>query len=292
MKKLRYGIEYLLLLFFESLFRVLPLDSASALGGTIARTIGLRLATNRKAYRNLDLAMPGLSMKRKKQIVKMMWDNLGRVIAEYPHLKTIAHERVEYVGLDVLEQLKAENKTTIFFAAHLANWEMAAISTEKFGIDTGLVYRPMNNPWTDRLLGKYRSDHNRHRTYPKSTLGMRALVQDLKQGKHAGILIDQKYNEGIIATFFGKPCMTSPAFVQMAQKYDCALVPVRSERLGGAHFRITFYPELSTDTPLEDVIASAHTLLEDWIRDRPGQWIWLHRRWESQRLKRLLAEQQ
>ena len=106
------------------------------------------------------------------------------------------------------------------------------------------------------------------------------MVETLRDGGALGILIDQKYNEGLAIPFFGRPAMTSPAFVQMAQKTNCPLIPVRGERLPGAHFRVTIYPPLNiTEQGVEDAIAQAHMLLEEWISERPGQWLWLHRRW-------------
>ena len=122
--------------------------------------------------------------------------------------------------------------------------------------------------------------------HSKSSAGGKGLMKSLKSGHCAGILIDQKYNEGLSIPFFGIEAMTNPVFVQLAQKYKCALVPIRNERLEGTNFRLNVYEPIeifdSNDAPrpIEDVIKDAHALLESWITERPEQWLWLHRRWK------------
>ena len=116
------------------------------------------------------------------------------------------------------------------------------------------------------------------------------MMAALKQGRVLGMLIDQKYNEGLAVPFFGQPAMTNPVFVQMAQRYNGFLIPARAERLGGAHFRLTLHPPLALadqaghPRTAEDVLAEAHRLLEEWIRERPEQWLWIHKRWDSKNL--------
>ncbi len=113
------------------------------------------------------------------------------------------------------------------------------------------------------------------------------MVESLKEGRYLGMLIDQKYNEGLPVSFFGREAMSSPAFVQLAQKFDCPLIPGRIERLGGAHFRVTAFAPMKIfeadgkPRQAEDVMEEAHRLLEAWIMERPEQWLWLHRRWRT-----------
>lgn len=99
------------------------------------------------------------------------------------------------------------------------------------------------------------------------------------------MLVDQKMTDGIAVPFFGRDAMTAPALAQFALKYDAPIIPVRSERLEGARFRITFYPELKTPKTGDrhaDILAimtNVNASMESWIRERPEQWLWLHRRW-------------
>jgi len=74
--------------------------------------------------------------------------------------------------------------------------------------------------------------------------------------------------------------MTSPAFVELALKFDARLIPVRLERTHGAHFRLTIEPALhTTGKTVEELLKETHTILEKWIQEHPEQWLWLHRRW-------------
>jgi KDO2-lipid IV(A) lauroyltransferase len=282
MKSLRYKLESLLVKILLGVFRMISPSAASNIGGAIGKMVGPRLAASRKAKRNIALALPDLSYHEIQDTVRDMWENLGRVMAEYPHLAKIARDNTQIIGKENLASLLEGKGPAILFAGHFANWEMAATSLETLGIQVDLIYRAPNNPEVDEILQRCRSLDGTLRTYPKSRSGMRQVVEALKQGRNIGILIDQKYNEGIPAQFFGRTAMTSPAFAQLARKFKCPLIPVRVERLDGVRFRVSVLPPLDvTNLSDEEAIAAAHKVLEGWIRERPGEWLWLHRRWRE-----------
>jgi KDO2-lipid IV(A) lauroyltransferase len=99
------------------------------------------------------------------------------------------------------------------------------------------------------------------------------------------MLVDQKLNDGIAVPFFGRDAMTAPALARLARRYDCIVVPVRVVRLGGAHFRLICDPPLKVPKTADaqaDALAlmtEVNATIERWIRARPEQWFWLHRRW-------------
>lgn len=295
--RVRYLVEAGLLHTLFFIFGHMPLDTASACGGWIGRVLGPHMAASRKALDHLRMALPGRSEAEYRSIIRGMWDNLGRVMAEYPHLQQIGRERVEVVDAALVEELARGKKSAIFFTAHLANWEaFVAAAQEKFGLTIDVIYRAPNNPWVDRLLNRVRSQSGDVVTIPKSTTGMRMMIESLRAGRYLGMLVDQKYNEGMPITFFGRPAMTSPAYVQLAQKFECPLIPGRIERLGGAHFRITafepmkLYDANGESRPVTDVLEESHRLLESWIAEHPEQWLWLHRRWRSSALEKERTE--
>lgn len=288
MKKFRYILEAMLLTILFGLFRLMPPQTASAVGGWIGRNIGHRLAASRKARKNLELAFPNLSDAEKTIIIKGMWENLGRVIAEYPHLERISRDHTTVEGLEILDQVRHANLPAVFIGGHIANWEiLGAASLTQMKRPIELTYRPPNNPWTAKLLDRARTLNGRLTAHAKSRDGGRNILKTLKNGGLIGILIDQKYNEGVQVSFFDNPAMTNPIFVHLCQKYRCPLIPVRNIREKGCRFRIIIHPPLAlfeadgTPLPVEDVIMQAHGILEDWIRDKPEQWIWLHRRWKN-----------
>lgn len=285
MKLFRYILESFLLGFFLLLAKLLPVQWASGLGGFLGRIIGPKLGASKKAFNNLKMIMPDLTDAEAQNIITGMWDNLGRVMMEYPHLKHIGRERTEIIGAEILEQYR--DKATILFAAHLANWEVcppAMLLQHNF--DSMPIYRAPNNPFSDALLKWARSVNGKLKTIPKSKSGTRNIVKALQDGERIGVLIDQKYNEGVAADFLGKPAMTSPAFVQLAQKFNTPLVPLRIERLKGPNFRITILPPVNIENkPMETVLDECHDILGNWITEKPEQWLWLHRRWNSKQLK-------
>lgn len=282
LKKIRYIAEYIAVIFLMLVFKNLSAPAASHLGGWIGRSIGPKLSVNRRVKKHILIAFPNLTALELKKIIYDMWDNLGRNFAEYPHLEIIGQHHVELIGGDILDKLNEVPQPAVLISAHFANWEVAApcfLLQKNFAMD--LIYRAPNNPLVDKILEDYRSLFGKLKTYPKSKTGMRGVVDALSKKRHIGILIDQKYNAGIRADFFGHAAMTSPAFVQLAQKYKCPLIPARIERIGSrCQFRVTLCEPILTQNrePLE-IINQAHQFLEESIRLNPAQWIWLHRRW-------------
>src|SRR6266851_5919235 len=273
-------------LFFAAFGR-LPLDWASALGGALARWIGPRLGISHRARRNLRAALPELSPAQSERTVRGMWNNLGRVAAEYPHLRHIrvfeAGGRVETRGLDHLDRALAAGRRVVIFGGHLGNWEIAALAAGQYGLDIAQIYRAANNPLVDRMIARLRG--GRGELIPKGAIASRRAVAALRRGGHVSLLADQKLNDGIAVPFFGRPAMTAPALALLALRFDCAVLPARVERLQGAHFRLTIHPPLPLPKSGEraadvaGLMEAVNRTLETWIRERPEQWFWLHRRW-------------
>jgi KDO2-lipid IV(A) lauroyltransferase len=277
--------------------RALPIDAASALGGWLARHIGPRLGISRRARRNLAAALPELSAGEIERVLRGMWDNLGRVAAEYPHLPRIrvfppgvSQEglgRVETSGIEHLDRAIAAGRPVIIFGGHLGNWEIAAIAAGQYAHDHGTlvaqIYRAANNPLVDRMIARFRGGASEF--IPKGRVASRRALAALRGGSHLTLLVDQKLNDGIAVPFFGRKAMTAPALALLALHFDCTVLPARVERLEGAHFRLTIHPPLQVPKSGErtaDVaalMAEVNRTLETWIREAPEQWFWLHSRW-------------
>ena len=189
------------------LFGLLPLDAASALGGWLGRTIGPRLAMNRRARRNIARALPELSEGEIDGVIRGMWDNLGRVTAEYPHLHKFdcyGGPRVEVIGAEFVDELREDGRGGIFFSGHIANWEVCCMAATQRGVPVFQAYRAPNNPLIDPIIDRIRTRALGVRRYAKGASGARQLVKHLKAGDHLALLIDQKLNEGIPVPFFGR----------------------------------------------------------------------------------------
>jgi KDO2-lipid IV(A) lauroyltransferase len=287
-RRLVYLLEGIGAQFLFLFFRVLPLDRASALGGSIGRHLGPLLGASKRARFNLRRAMPELGEAEIERIVRGMWDNLGRVVAEYPHLGEFRiYEpggRVETIGADEIRASRAPNQRYIFFSAHYANWEIATLAATQAGFEIALIYRAVNNPFVDRLVLRQRRLTGGD-FIPKGSVAARRAIAALKAGRHLCMLVDQKMSDGIAVPFFGREAMTAPALARLALRFDCIVVPVLIERLRGARFRLTCEPALKlprSGDQQADILAlmtAVNATIERWIRARPEQWFWLHRRW-------------
>jgi KDO2-lipid IV(A) lauroyltransferase len=268
-------------------FAALPLDCASALGGAIGRLIGPFFGISERARRNIRCAFPGSSESEIARIIRGMWDNLGRVTAEYPHLRKIRvfepGGRVETHGFEYMDQAVATGRRMIIFSGHLANWEIGMLAAVQYGISVSQIYRAANNPLVDRMITRFRGDAGE--LIPKGAGGACEAIATLRRGAHVTMLADQKMNDGIPVPFFGRPAMTAPALAALALRFDCDVLPARVERLGGAHFQLTVFPPLalrrSGNSHADEaaLMTQVNAILESWIRDRPEQWLWVHRRW-------------
>jgi KDO2-lipid IV(A) lauroyltransferase len=287
-RDLAYRIEAIGAALMFGLFRLLPLDAASALGGWLGRLIGPRLGVTKRAQVNLRRALPELDAAAARLVMRGMWDNLGRVVAEYPHLAEFrvygGDGRIEFVGNDIVDPIIASGKSAIFISAHYGNWEIATMAATQRGLDVAEIYRAANNPWIDRLIVTYR-DSVGSELVPKGTIAARRSIAALRDGRHLAVLVDQKMNDGIPVPFFARDAMTAPAVAQLALRFDCAIMPARVERLKGARFRIVMSPPIEivrTGDRQADTLAimtAVNEEIERWLRERPEMWLWLHRRW-------------
>ena len=284
----RHRAEAWLVAVFFAAMGALPLGAASALGGALGRLVGPRLAVSARARGNLRIALAELTAAQVEHVIRNMWDNLGRVAAEYPHLPRIKvfapGGPVETAGLEHLDAVIAAGRRAIIFGGHLGNWEILALAAGQYGIDVAQIYRALNNPLVDRIVAQRRGRATGE-LIPKGAIASRRALAALRRGAHLALLVDQKLNDGIAVPFFGRPAMTSAALAGLALHFDCAVLPARVERLAGAHFRLTIEPPLplprsgDRNADVAALMREVNRTLERWIRERPEQWFWVHRRW-------------
>ena len=171
----------------------------------------------------------------------------------------------------------------MLFSGHFANWEVGpSIIHRLMGGSLLSVYRAANNPWVDRMQRRLLRSR---RVVAKGAEGGRELLRHLHGGGHVAMLVDQKQNDGIAVPFFGVEAMTAPALARLGLRFDCPIHPIRVERIAGARVRLTVLPAMKTAKTSDaaaDVLATmtrVNATIEDWVRARPEQWVWLHRRW-------------
>ena len=274
-----------------ALVRALPAVAASDLGGAVARTLGPLLPVSRVAETNLRHALPELDATARRRVIRRMWDNLGRTVAEFPHLPALrecpAGPGWEIEGAELLRALAARGGAAIFFSGHIGNWELLPPAAAAYGVAFASVYRAAKNPLIDAVITDLRASATgvAMPRYPKGAAGARQTLAHLAAGGRVAMLMDQKMNDGIPVPFFGRTAMTAPALAALALRFRCPVIPAHVERLGPARLRIIV--EAPLDLPatgdraadIASLTGTVNATLERWIRGCPEGWLWLHHRW-------------
>jgi Kdo2-lipid IVA lauroyltransferase/acyltransferase len=267
-------------------------DRASDLCGRVARRVGPWLPAHRIGQENLRAAYPDKDQAWIEATLRDAWENLGRVAGEYVHMARIWDfdpenpntGRILTDDVPKFEALRDDGLPGLCFAAHLGNWELPAIAAAAHGMRSAVVYRMPNNKAVAREIVRIRAPlmGRMIRTRAQAALEMAGALQ---AGEHLGMLVDQHFSRGVDVTFFGRRCKANPAIARLARSVDCPVVGVRVVRLPDHKFRILASGPF--DLPRDaagavDVAATTQmitTVVEGWIREHPGQWLWFHRRW-------------
>lgn len=263
-------------------------ERASDIGAKIGRWIGPRLKQHKVAKRNLALAFPDWSPSQIDAVAREAWENVGRTAGELPHLPSIdpyaADGRVDVIGAHHLDAIEASAEGAVLVSGHFANWEVMAAVICNRPVDCLVTYRAINNPHIDKRLNKVRHDYGIGVLTPKG-LGTRTLMKALGDGRAVALMNDQKFREGLAVPFFGHAAMTAPGPARLALRYGVPIVPVSTVRTGPARFRVTIHEPLqikkgkATPGDVQAVVEAITRFIEDRVREVPGQWFWMHRRW-------------
>lgn len=278
------------------LLSALPIAVASRLCGMIAGFIGPLLPVSRKVGdANLRLAMPDLSEASRKKIIHRVWVNLGQTVAELANLQALKEVKTGSTQAGYIVQGWKEHvapyltpgKPAIFFTGHLANWEVMPIMADSYGVDFGFMYRAASNPIVDDILKTLR--HTGYagvvKMFPKGAAGGKAAYAHLSRGGVLGLLVDQKLDTGLPVPFFGKMAMTMDALASFSLKFSCPVFPIHTKRLGPARLEVICDKPLTlpqTGDRQADILSlttQMNDIVEGWIRQAPGDWLWLHKRW-------------
>lgn len=282
-------------------FRLVDPDRMADFAGWAARTIGPLLREHRIGRENLVAAFPEKSPAEIEKILRGAWDNLGRMGAEFTHLDRLVdfdpqnptrHGRIEVPRetIERFDRLAADGRPALFFAAHLANWELPAVCAAIYKMDSAVLYRRPNIASVDRWLRKTRAAAMGNLISTGLTAPLR-ISEALEAGAHVGMLVDQYYLRGVEVTFFGRRTMANPLLARLAQHFDCPIHGSRIVRLPGHRFRAELTEEIAPVRDAEGKVDIAGTtqlitsIIEGWIREYPEQWLWLHRRWRPEDMK-------
>lgn len=271
-------------------------DRAVALASWLLRRIGPRLKGHRIARANLIASFPNKSAAEIDRILAGMWDNIGRVFAEYAYLGRLWDCDRAGVGGEIIQfdeecrrrflELREARGPALLFGAHLANWELLVWALGSHVGETAVVYRPPKIIAIERQLAKIRAASKV--TYiPASAAAIFKIKNALRRGAWVGLLVDEHYPRGVDVEFFGRRCKASPVVARLARQFECPIYGARIVRLSGGKFRLDITEPVAVCRDAAgriDIPASTQVMtgiIEGWVRDHPEQWLWLQRRWRS-----------
>ncbi len=295
---LRHAADSAVALLVRALFamvRALGPGTASALGGFVARGIGPLLPVHRTALDNIRYAFPDLPAAEHRRIAREAWDNLGRTACEYVHMDRIWDFDPERANAGRIEAspevaarylaLRDDGQPALLFAAHLANWELPAVAAARHGLASAVLYRTPNNPQVARHILSLR-EGLMGRLVAAGPMAPLRLLEAVDEGLHVGMLVDQRFGRGPLVPFLGRPAASNPLLARLARRFpDVPVHGARAIRLPGGRFRLELTGPVALprdDAGRVDVDAATaliNRIVEGWVREHPGQWLWMHRRW-------------
>ena len=286
MKYIKYFLQFIITIKFFILFKILGANSASSLSGKIFEIVGPYFRSKKIINSNIKRAFPEKNEKNINEITKLMWNNYGRVFAEYMFIKDFRFNQlssnIEIKGKEILEEIKKNNTQVVFISGHLSNFELMAMCLEKSGIKLSTIYRPLNNIFLNKIMEKIRKKYICKYQVKKGIGGLKNLMIYKKKNFSTALMIDQRVSEGILSNFFNHKALTTTIPAQLVKKFNIPVVPIEIERTNGTNFKISIKQPInfSNNESIQYITDKLNKVLEIMIAKNPEQWIWTHNRWK------------
>ena len=286
MKYIKYFFQFLLATMCFIIFKILGASISSKISGKIFELIGPFFRSEEIINSNIKRAIPNIQPDEIKIIKKSMWNNYGRIFAEYMFIKNFRigklSSNIDIVGKDILDEIIKSKKKVIFISGHLSNFELMAMSIEKAGISLSAIYRPLNNIFLNKIMETIRKKYICKYQIKKGIGGLKNLIKLKNENFSTALMIDQRVSEGILSNFFGIKASTTTIPAQLIKKFDIPVVPVYIERTKDIRFKITIHKPIyfSNNDTIQDITDELNKNLEAMIIKKPEQWIWSHNRWK------------
>jgi len=286
MKLIKYFIQFLIIITLFLIFKILGLKFASHFSCKIMSILGPLFRSKKLINANISKAFPNLGHKEIKNITKKMWNNYGKILAEYVFIKDFRgnkfNNKINIKGQKILDKIKKDNEPVIFISGHFNNFELMALHIEKSGINLATIYRPLNNKFLNIIMEWIRNKYICKNQIKKGISGTKKLLSFFKKKTSIALMIDQRVSQGIKSNFFNHECLTTTIPAQFVKKFKCRVVPIYIERLQDMHFQLTIHEPLkySNIESISSITSNLNGVLEKMILKNPDQWIWSHNRWK------------
>ena len=286
MRKIKYFLQFIIIILFFFIFKILGIKLASFLSGKIFQIVGPLFRPKEIINSNIKRAFPKIDEINLKKISTSMWNNYGRVFAEYMFIKNFRsgelNKNITLEGEEILQDIKINKKRVVFISGHFSNFELMAMQIEKIGIKIAAIYRPLNNIFLNQIMEKIRKNYICKYQIKKGIGGIKELVKLNNDGFSTALMIDQRVSEGVKSNFFNEKAFTTTIPAQLVKKYKIPVVPIFIERFDNVKFKITVVKPINFDKnkSVEDITDHLNKILENFIKDKPNYWIWSHNRWK------------
>ena len=286
MNKIKYFFQFLIVIFMFFIFRLLGVKISSFIGGKIFQFIGPFFRSKKIVHLNIKRAFPNLEQKKIDKITSNMWNNYGRVFAEYMFIKKFRNNQLSdniiIEGKEILNDLKEKNIKAIFISGHFSNFELMAMQIEKIGIKIATIYRPLNNIFLNFIMENIRTKHICKKQIKKGIGGLKDLLKLNKEGYSTALMIDQRVSQGSKLDFFNEKAFTTTIPAQLVKKFNIPVVPIFIERFDGIKFEMKVHKPIyfPNDCSIDDITVKLNKILEKMILESPNYWIWSHNRWK------------
>tara|TARA_Y100001935_G_scaffold110251_2_gene91502 strand:+ start:177 stop:1037 length:861 start_codon:yes stop_codon:yes gene_type:complete len=286
MKKISHLIQFIFIVILFFIFRIIGYRAASNFGNLIGKTIGPIFRSKLSIIKNLEKANVNKNLNYNK-IASNVFGNYGRICAEYIYLKNFRNDKLEkYIsieGWEHLENIRKNKQPVVFVSGHFSNFELMAMQIEKSGINCAAIYRPLNNPYLNKIMEKIRKRDICKYQIKKGRAGTREIISHISKGNSIALMIDQRVREGEKIPFFNKPVTTTTIPAQLVKKYKCDVVPIYIERYKLNYFKMYVSKpiKINETTSTSEISLFLNNILEKMILKNIDQWIWTHDRWKD-----------
>ena len=286
MKNLKYFTQFIFVIVFFSIFKLLGPRISSIVGGKLFEFIGPLFRSKNIIEKNIRIVFPNKKSNEVSNIKKLMWNNYGRVFAEYMFIKDFRAEKlasnIKIEGQEILDEIKKNNQSVVFISGHFANFELMAMHLEKTGIELAAIYRPLNNVFINKIMENIRKNYICKNQIKKGLGGVKKLLDLKRKNFSTALMIDQRVSEGIESDFFNKRALTTTIPGQLVKKFGIPVVPIHIERISGINFKITVSKPVhfTSTTSVKEITDRLNIILEKMLIINPSQWIWSHNRWK------------
>ena len=291
MKIIRYFLEFILVIFFFLIFKIIGLKLSSKLGEIIGKYFGPLFRKKAIAKKNILIAFPNINETSIDQIIDNMWRNIGSIFGEYIYINKFSildeeKNKIVFTNKNNLQILKNNKKPIVFFSGHFANFELMAKCLRELEFNIGAIYRPLNNIFLNPIMEFIRKKYICSIQIEKGSAGTKKLIKHISTNNPLALMIDQRLSSSIRVPFFNQPATTTTTPAQLSIKYDALLVPVFLKRLKKTKYEFFIEEPLvvkKTNNYEKDIFNITEIMnkkIEEFIKVDPANWLWSHDRWK------------